>query len=79
MPDLMIFRPLNWMISRTIGVWSYNIYLIHYVILQALESHNLAPSHKIILALIVLFLSSLWAAIIFYLVEKPLQRIRQKF
>lgn len=79
MPDLAIFRPLNWMISRMIGVWSYNIYLIHYVIILALESHNLAPSHKIIFALLVLFLSSVWAALIFYFVEKPLQRIRQKF
>lgn len=79
MENLMIFRPLNWVISRTIGVWSYNIYLIHYVIIMAFESHNLAPSHKIIFALIVLFLSSVWAALIFHFVEKPLQRIRRKF
>ncbi|MFW7266625.1 acyltransferase family protein [Gluconacetobacter sp. Hr-1-5] len=79
MPNLIIFRPLNWTISRMIGVWSYNIYLIHYVIILAFESHNLAPSHKIIFALIVLFLSSIWAALIFHFVEKPLQKIRRRF
>lgn len=38
-PEFILFRPLNWWVVKKVGVYSYSIYLIHYVLLQNLKDH----------------------------------------
>lgn len=72
-----IFRPLNWAVIRQIGVWSYTIYLSHFVIIKALERGNLAPPNALVFAILVLLLSCIWSALVYNFAEKPLHRLRR--
>lgn len=38
-PEFILFRPLNWWVVKRVGVYSYSIYLVHYVLLQNLKDH----------------------------------------
>ncbi len=78
MPQVVIFRPLNWAPLRRIGVWSYTIYLIHFVIIRAFEANGLVPPNRVLFALIVLALSCLWAALVFEIGEKPFHAWRRR-
>ena len=77
-PQGTIFRPLNWAPLRRIGVWSYTVYLIHFVLISALEANGLAPQNRLLFALIVLVLSCLWAALVFEVGEKPFHAWRRR-
>lgn len=77
-PDAVIFRPLNWGWMRRIGVWSYTIYLSHYVIAHALQHTGVAPSSGPIMLIVVFILSCGWAALVYQLAERPLHPLRRR-
>jgi len=74
-PEDPLFRWLNGRVIRRIGVYSYTIYLCHFVIIYALERTELETAARVILALA---LSIGWAALVNELVEKPLKPLRTK-
>lgn len=77
-PDAIVFRPLNWAIIRRIGVWSYTMYLSHYVIMYALAANDVAAFGSLSILLWSLALSCLWSALVFELAEKPLMPWRRR-
>lgn len=77
-PQHWLFRPLNGRVLRKIGLWSYAIYLIHFVIIHALQQQGLAPENPLLLAGLVLLLSSLWAAAVYEWAEKPFHGLRKR-
>jgi len=77
-PNAWMFRPLNWRVSRRIGVWSYTIYLCHFVILKALEAGGVVAAGSWALAVAALGLSCLWAALVYELAEKPFHPLRRR-
>lgn len=77
-PDALIFQPLNWPVIRQIGVWSYTIYLCHYVVIHALNHLGLSQQTTMFFTLLVLALSSAWAALVYELVERPLFGLRKR-
>lgn len=76
-PDALIFRPLNWPLVRQIGVWSYTMYLCHFVILNALIYNGIAPMGSLSLFGLTLLLSCAWSALVYYGAEKPLHPLRR--
>ena len=74
--ELPLFRPLQWAWVRMVGVWSYTLYLCHYVIIWALRDH--VPGLGLLgLAFLSAALSLAWAALVWKLVEQPLARVRR--
>ena len=73
----LIFRPLNWWAVRWIGIYSYTLYLVHLMILNALWRNGL-PVDGILTAAIALMLSLAWSALVYFLAEKPLHGFRAR-
>lgn len=73
----LAFRWLNWKPLVRIGVWSYSIYLIHYVILSALKFYDLRLS-AVTAFLIAAVGGIIYAAILERYVEMPVRAIRNK-
>ena len=71
------FRPLNWRPVVFIGVLSYTLYLVHYVLLQVLARAWKLP-HASLRAALALVLSVLVAWAIYDVVEKPCARLRKQ-
>lgn len=70
-------RALNWSVVRWIGVLSYSIYLIHPAMLavaKTLVGGSVVPMTGAAAALTVMV-----AALLYYVVERPLGRLRQRF
>lgn len=77
-PDLLLFRPLNWRPVAMIGLWSYSIYLIHYVILDGLEFHGFRL-HPVLAFLVAGTLAIGYAAALSRYVEGPVRALRHHF
>jgi peptidoglycan/LPS O-acetylase OafA/YrhL len=77
-PEALVFRPLNWGFVRRIGVWSYTVYLCHFVIIEALRSNGIAADNLWLFSLLAFGLSCLWADLVFRLGEKPFHPLRKK-
>ncbi len=77
-PEDPFFRPLNWTPVRWIGIWSYNIYLIHYVIIEALAYNRIGTFGSPLFLLLAASLSIGISALIFSTVEKPFRALRKK-
>ncbi len=71
-PYCVFFRFLNNRVLRPIGVYSYALYLVHFVVLNALWSMGYlaeGPTMAIVYAAV---LSLIWAALVYRFVEQPL-------
>ena len=62
-------------IFRSIGRISYSMYLIHWPIFIILSQLSLSGPYKFLVAMVIVFLYSI---IVYFLVEKPLERFRHK-
>lgn len=77
-PDLPLFRPLNWPLVRRIGVWSFTIYLCHFVILHLLTRNGFGEIGDPLVVLLAAALSCGFAALVARYAERPLQPLRAR-
>lgn len=77
-PGFWAFRWLNWAPVRRIGVYSYTIYLAHYVIIRALETLGLSISDRFVFTPVAAAISIAYAALVFELAEKPFRPLRKR-
>ncbi|SRR6056297_2333641 len=76
--DYWLFRILNSSVMRLIGVYSYTLYLVHFVILYALWEAgwpDTGPNETIVVAAII---SLSWAALVYRFIEQPLHGLRAR-
>jgi peptidoglycan/LPS O-acetylase OafA/YrhL len=77
--DSPMFRPLNWSWMRRIGVYSYSIYLIHYIAIASVE-RNAPLGHQIWFVLLAAgTISVLYAAAVERWIESRLRVLRRRF
>lgn len=76
-PDHPLFRPLNWAWIRMVGVWSYTLYLGHHVLIWAIRT-NLPEISILGLATLAAAFSVGWAVLVWWLIERPLARVRRR-
>jgi len=72
-----VFKPLNWGPIRRIGLWSYTMYLCHFVIIKMLIAHGIATNGSAFLIVLTFVLSCVWSALVYEYAEKPLRPFRQ--
>jgi peptidoglycan/LPS O-acetylase OafA/YrhL len=75
-PGWPLFRPLNWRPMRLLGTVSYTLYLVHHVILEAVDRH--LPWHGGVNVLFAFLLSLAIACAMYFVVEKPCARLRRQ-
>jgi peptidoglycan/LPS O-acetylase OafA/YrhL len=75
-PDWGLVRLLNWSPVRFIGTLSYSLYLLHQVIIFAVDGHVHAP--VVVRALLSLGLAVLLAMAVWRLIEKPCAKLRNR-
>lgn len=75
--DHFLFRPLNLWAMRWIGVYSYTLYLVHFVILHALWNMGY-PEGGGLTTIYAAALSLIWAAFVYRFAEKPLHGLRAR-
>ena len=78
-PKHPCFRMLNHPALRQIGVWSYGIYLLHFLIIGALAHSGFAPLGSWQMLGAAAALSITGAALIHHLIERPLMPLRHRF
>lgn len=78
-PQTPYFRPLNWAFVRRIGVYSFTLYLCHFIILKGLMYHGIAQSGSGLLLVLGAGLSVAFAAAVYRFVEAPLIPLRRRF
>jgi peptidoglycan/LPS O-acetylase OafA/YrhL len=78
-PRALPVRPLNWPFMMTLGVYSYAIYLIHFVVVFFLQQQSSVFQNWVVLLVATLVLSVLFAAAIERWVESRLRRVRARF
>lgn len=76
--DLVVFRPLDWAPVRRLGIWSYTIYLAHFVIIRGLELHDIAAPGTLAMVLIAGGASVAYGAAVYAWVERPLYPLRRR-
>ena len=77
-PDALMFRPLNWGWMRKLGLWSYTIYLIHFVIIDGLVFNGVTMPGSPLLLIIAGVLSVGFSAAVYRFVEAPLHPLRRR-
>lgn len=77
-PQDLIFQPLNWAPVRMIGVWSYTIYLCHFVIIHALAHTGVARIGDPAMLVLSVALSCAFAAAVHRFAEQPLKPLRSR-
>ena len=75
----ILFSFLNYQVLDRIGVYSYTIYLIHYILIEIIEKNLPQISQKYVMLPIVLIASTFISYLIFNIVEKPLNKYRIKY
>ena len=76
--DMWLFRPLNWKPVRRIGQYSYTLYLIHFVIINALILNGVLVHNIWAFTALAAALSIAYAAAVFEWVEKPMKPLRAR-
>ncbi len=76
--DHILFQFLNNRIMRRIGIYSYTLYLVHFVILNALWSMGYPREGLTITIVYAAVFSLLWAAIVYRFAEQPLHGLRSR-
>jgi peptidoglycan/LPS O-acetylase OafA/YrhL len=77
-PQVWLMRPLNWGFVMTLGVYSYAIYLIHFVAVFFLQQNVPALQHWLPLLVATMAISVLFAAGIERFVESRLRLVRAR-
>ncbi len=75
--DHPFFRPLNWWIMRRIGLYSYTLYLIHFVLLKVLWNMGYEEGSLVAMS-IAAVLSMIWAALVYQFAERPFHGLRAR-
>lgn len=73
----LVYRVLNNAVIRRVGVYSYTFYLVHYVVLNALNFNNVFGS-MVVTAAVAGIISLGYAAAMHEFVELPIKRMRQR-
>lgn len=73
-----LFRPLNWKAVRRVGQYSYTLYLIHYVIIRAMEFNGMDKGNSLVFIPTAMILSLAYAALVYQWAEKPLKPLRAR-
>ncbi|MEM9843183.1 MAG: acyltransferase [Pseudomonadota bacterium] len=76
--ELWLFRPLNWTPVRRVGQYSYTFYLVHSVIIKALEYNGVLTGNALMFTLVAGVLCLIYSALVFEFVEKPFKPLRQR-
>jgi peptidoglycan/LPS O-acetylase OafA/YrhL len=74
-PRWLVFRILNLRIVRFVGVLSYTLYLVHYIVIETIDRWRLGS--PLVQGILSLTISLLVAVAIYYLVERPCARLRR--
>ncbi len=77
-PQEPVFRPLNWAPVRRIGVYSYTLYLVHLVVILAMEHVGMDISNRLVFVPVAAAISLAYAAAVFEFVERPLAPLRKR-
>ena len=75
--DHLFFRPLNFGPVQRIGIYSYTIYLSHFVIIQAFDQMGF-PLGDPLSMLGAAIVSVIWAAFVYRFFEQPLHGLRAR-
>lgn len=70
-----LFKPFNFPIMQKVGIYSYTIYLVHFIIANSFQAHHIS---KPITVLGTAVLSYVWAAIVYRYIERPLRALRDR-
>jgi peptidoglycan/LPS O-acetylase OafA/YrhL len=73
-PSWPLFRPLNWWPMRLLGAVSYTLYLVHHVVLEAVDRH--LPWHGSANVLVAFLFCLVIACAMYFVVERPCARLR---
>lgn len=71
-----LFRPLQWGFVRRVGVLSYSIYLVHYILLSNMKDLTLRPVFDVVLALVCAFI---FAIVIDRFIDSPARKLKKRF
>ena len=77
-PDWIIFQPLNWRWMRFVGVLSYSLYLVHYVVIRALKT-AMPELGMLGIGVASLAISLALSYAIYVLAEVPAAKLKKKF
>ncbi len=78
-PDFALFRPLNNRWVRLIGLYSYSIYLSHYVIIRLFMQHGWFEANYPLFVLSTAAVSIGYAAFLWHVVEALPRRFKHRF
>jgi len=76
--DHWLFRPLNWAPVRRIGVYSYTIYLAHFVIIGGLTYQGFSQPGAPVFIAAAAVLSVVYAHLVYRYAERPFQPLRKR-
>ena len=77
-PDHVFFRLLNTRILRRIGIYSYTLYLVHFVVLNGLWEMGYPSEGPTMTIIYAAALSLFWAALVYRFAEQPLHNLRSR-
>ncbi|MGD0524840.1 MAG: acyltransferase [Polyangiaceae bacterium] len=75
-PRWLVYRPLNARLASFLGVLSYSLYLVHHVVLAAVQAH--VALHPVAQAALALAIAIGLAWGIYHVVEKPCAALRKR-
>lgn len=77
-PASWLHKPLNWAPVRRLGLYSYTIYLVHFVVINAMERYF--PEHRggLVFVLVAGLISVGFAAAVYRFAERPLRPLRAR-
>lgn len=78
-PGYWLFRPLNVGWVRTIGLYSYSIYLAHYVIIRIVEKQGWFGGNFALVVLAAVVITVAYAAFVWHVVEAMPRKLRHRF
>lgn len=78
-PDFALFRPLNNRWVRLIGLYSYSIYLSHYVIIRLFLRHEWFEDNHLLFVLVSATVSICYAAFVWHVIEALPRRFKHRF
>ncbi len=78
-PGYWLFRPLNFGWVKTIGLYSYSIYLAHYVIIRILQKQGWFEAGGVLFIAAAAVVSIAYAAFLWHVIEAVPRRLRHRF
>lgn len=75
--DHLFFKPLNWWVIRRIGLYSYTLYLVHFVLLKVFWNVGYEQGSLVAMAAAAA-VSLIWAALVYQFAERPFHGLRAR-